>query len=87
MGLTVATYDANVFGDSVRHPTRANNCIRMQLATSSRSGCLACLPRGRDGGTATARAALTEFKRMDKILTLLILPLQVVKLLLEHLNR
>ncbi|CAO3400868.1 hypothetical protein [Azospirillum palustre] len=36
---------------------------------------------------ATARAALTEGKRMDKILTLLILLLQVVKLLLEYLNR
>ncbi|WP_158285369.1 hypothetical protein [Azospirillum sp. TSH64] len=48
---------------------------------------MACLRGGRGGGTATARAALTEGKRMDKILTLLILLLQVVKLLLEHLNR
>lgn len=48
---------------------------------------MACLPRGRGGGTATARAAPTEGKRMDKILTLLILLLQVVKLVLEYLNR
>lgn len=48
---------------------------------------MACLPRGRCGRMATARAALTEGKRMDKILTLLILPLQVVKLVLEYLNR
>ncbi|WP_161958126.1 hypothetical protein [Azospirillum palustre] len=45
------------------------------------------MQRGRGGGTATTRAALTGGKRMDKILTLLILLLQVVKLLLEHLNR
>ncbi|CAO3354744.1 hypothetical protein [Azospirillum melinis] len=42
---------------------------------------------GRSGGTATARAALTEGERMEKILTLLILLLQVVKLALEYLNR
>ncbi|MCP1609487.1 hypothetical protein J2848_001134 [Azospirillum lipoferum] len=45
------------------------------------------MPRGRGGGPATARAAPTEGKRMEKILTLLILLLQVVKLVLEYLNR
>ena len=44
-------------------------------------------PGDRGGGWATARAALPEGKRMDKILTLLILLLQVFKLLLEYLNR
>lgn len=48
---------------------------------------MACLRRGRGGGTATARAALTEGKRMNQILTLLILLLQLLKLVLEHLNR
>jgi hypothetical protein len=45
------------------------------------------LRRGRGGGTATARAALTEGKRMNQILTLLILLLQLLKLVLEYLNR
>ncbi|WP_158285526.1 hypothetical protein ACHMW5_26705 [Azospirillum melinis] len=45
------------------------------------------MPRSRGGGTATARAVLTEGERMEKILTLLILLLQVVKLPLEYLDR
>ncbi len=35
---------------------------------------------------ATARAALTEGKRMDRILTLLILVLEIVKRLLDRLH-
>ncbi|ALG71264.1 hypothetical protein AL072_10490 [Azospirillum thiophilum] len=59
----------------------------MQLTSCKRQGCLAWLPGGRGGGPATARAALTEGTRMNQILTLLILLLQLLKLVLEYLNR
>ena len=61
------------------------------------SGCLNGLPpagqhgynrrRGRGGGVATTRAARMEGKRMNQILTLLILLLQVLKAVLDYLNR
>ena len=72
---------------SFRTHMKASTRHRMQLPASNGMECLACSPRGRGGGTATARAAPTEGKRMDKILTLLILLLQGVKLVLEYLNR
>ena len=62
---------------------KASTRHRMQLLDSNGMGCLACLPRDRGGGTATARAAPTEGKRMGKILTLLILVLEIVKRLLD----
>ncbi|MBP2297568.1 hypothetical protein [Azospirillum picis] len=40
-------------------------------------------PCGRDGGWAAIAAALTEGRRMEKILTLLILVLEIVKRLLD----
>ncbi|CAO3422805.1 hypothetical protein [Azospirillum doebereinerae] len=43
-------------------------------------------PGGRGGGKATARAARLEGKRMEKILTLLILVLEIVKRLLDLLH-
>ncbi|PWC36209.1 hypothetical protein TSO352_13825 [Azospirillum sp. TSO35-2] len=42
--------------------------------------------RGRGGGLAATAAAITEGKRMDKILTLLILLLEIVKRLLDLLH-
>ena len=76
------------------HPRQARRhavgCVigkRFQLAATTCLVWLDCLPGGGGGGAATPRAAPTEGKRMDKILTLLILLLQVVKLVLEYLNR